>query len=259
MITVGKENFFSHVSIGAFASETPWIHPARIIDSFELILVTEGTIYIEEEDVQYVLKQNQMLILEPGKLHRGYRTSTGKTAFYLFHYRTDLPLPFKTYGGTDFYEVKYGLKKLLHIANTLSYSDAARDAAALIVYEEAAKISREEFSLHPIIGKVAEYIRVNIRNNPTVAAVAHAYGYAPDYISKIFKSARGISIKTYITKLKMNLAKDYLLTTEFTVKQIASELGFPDENLFIKFFLYHEKISPTKYRNRFFNTHMNNK
>ena len=43
------------------------------------------------------------------------------------------------------------------------------------------------------------------------------------------------------------------------MKQIASELGFSNENLFIKFFLYHEKITPTAFRSRYYNTHLNNR
>lgn len=39
----------------------------------------------------------------------------------------------------------------------------------------------------------------------------------------------------------MKLAKDFLLTTDMSVKQISRELGYSEENLFIKFFTYHEK------------------
>ena len=85
------------------------------------------------------------------------------------------------------------------------------------------------------------------------------YGYNTDYIGKLFKSNFNISLKKYIDLQRLNLAKDLLMTTLKSVKQIAYEIGYTDENLFIKFFMYHEKMSPTVFRNKYFNTHINNK
>ena len=57
----------------------------------------------------------------------------------------------------------------------------------------------------------------------------------------------------------MKLAKDLLLTTDMSVKQISRELGYSEENLFIKFFTYHEKISPAAFLAKYCNTHINHK
>ena len=258
MLKLDDDLYFSYDYIGEFSSDTTWIHGKRSIKSFEVIFVIEGTIYIEEEKTPYEISANQILILEPGKIHRGFRPSEGKTAFYWFHYKSNMPLPFKTYQGAEYYEIKYALKKLLHIANTLSYPDFSRDAAAFMVYSELTKIGEAESARHPLLGKIMEYIRINIRNSPTVASVARDFGYNPDYISRIFRISTGTTMKSYINNLKMNLARDYLLTTAFPIKQIAQSLSFQDEKSFIKFFVYHEKISPTAFRHRFYNTHMNN-
>ena len=55
------------------------------------------------------------------------------------------------------------------------------------------------------------------------------------------------------------LAKDLLLSTNMSVKQISKELGYSEENLFIKFFTYNEKISPSAFKAKYCNTHINNK
>jgi len=57
----------------------------------------------------------------------------------------------------------------------------------------------------------------------------------------------------------MKLAKNLLISTNYSVKQIAFMLDYKEENLFIKFFKYHERVSPTNFRNTYFNTHMNKK
>jgi YesN/AraC family two-component response regulator len=93
----------------------------------------------------------------------------------------------------------------------------------------------------------------------TVSEIADHYGYNVDYIGKLFKANFGLSLKKYIALQRLNLAKDLLLTTMLSVKQIAGEIGYEDENAFVKFFVYHEKMSPTVFRNNYFNTHINNR
>ena len=36
------------ISSGKFVSRGEWIHPDRIIDSYEIIFVIKGTVYIDE-------------------------------------------------------------------------------------------------------------------------------------------------------------------------------------------------------------------
>ena len=99
---------------------------------------------------------------------------------------------------------------------------------------------------------------INIKNNVTVKDVADHFGYNPDYIGKLFKEYFHTGLKSYIAAERIKLAKDMLFTTNMTVMRISSELGFSSENNFIKFFSYHEHISPAKFRDRCGNTHINN-
>ena len=97
---------FSFLSVGELSTDKPYIHMKRVMKSFEVIFVTNGTLYMEEDGIQYALTPNQILVLEPDKFHRGYKIHEGGTAFYWFHYRTDnLPIPFKTYTGNEYHEV----------------------------------------------------------------------------------------------------------------------------------------------------------
>ena len=260
MIKFENEKYFSYDMIGEFHSSGQWIHPKRSIKSYEVILVLEGTLYIAEERREYKLQKNQLLILEPFKEHYGYKTVSEPTAFYWFHFFTNLDIPLKSYIGTDIYEIKLLLKKLLHISNTPNYSPAAADSAGYLIFEELIQLSAEENSSNQALAtKIIEYIRNNIKNNIKVSDIAEHFGYNSDYIGKYFKESRGIRLKYYLAAQKIKLAKDLLLTTNMSVKQISRELGYSEENLFIKFFTYHEKISPATFINKYCNTHINNK
>ena len=72
-------NYFAYENIGEFHSDDEWIHPIRVIDSYELIFVLSGTVYLFEEDEKYELHTNECILLEQGKQHGGYRVSNGLT------------------------------------------------------------------------------------------------------------------------------------------------------------------------------------
>ena len=260
MIKFENGKYFSYDMIGEFHSSGEWIHPKRRINSFEVILVLEGTVYIAEETREYALQKNQLLLLEPFKEHYGYKAVSEPTAFYWFHFFTDLKIPLKSYNGTDIYEIKQLLKKLLHISNSPIYSSAAADSAGYLVFEELIRLSLEEnTSNQALVAKITEYIRNNIKNGVTVSNIADHFGYNADYIGKYFKRIHGIGLKEYLAVQKIKFAKDFLLTTDMSVKQISRELGYSEENLFIKFFTYHERISPAAFKAKYCNTHINNK
>lgn len=260
MIRFENGSYFTYERIGEFHSEGTWIHPTRTIRSTELILVLEGTVSLQEAGTEYELKPNQMILLEPGKEHGGIRATEEKVVFYWFHFYTDLPLPFKVCTGGDVYEIKQLMKRLLHITNTPGYGQGTADALGYLIFEELVQQFREENPSNRVhINQILEYIKLGSRRNLTVSDVASHFSYNLDYMGKLFKKNLGVGLKEYIAAQRMKLAKDLLLTTDLTVKQIATELGFAQENLFIKFFLYHERISPTVFRNQYYNTHMNNR
>lgn len=258
MITTDDNNFFEYVSIGLFRSQSGWIHPTRIIDSYEMIFVTEGTVYIKETDTEYEVSKNECLLLEPNKVHGGYKVGQGSTSFYWFHFKTDMQIPFKLCNNPDYYDTKYLTKKLLHMSNTPLYPKSALDTCGLMIFSELQKSAFETIG-NPIANKIAEYIRINTVNVLTVKNIAKYFGYNSDYMNKIFKKTFGTGIKNYICTERIKLAKDLLLNTELSVKEISAQMNFADENRFIKFFKYNEEISPTQFRNKYFNIHMNNK
>ena len=232
MITLENGKFFSYDMIGEFHSCGPWLHPKRNITSTELVLVLQGTVYIAEEARQYAVNANQLIVLEPHREHYGYKTVSEPVSFYWFHFYTDLELPLKTYAGNDIYEIKRLLKRLLHISNSSDCAPYAADAAGLLIYHELKRLSlKESLPNQALAVQIGEYIRNNIKNGITVRDIARSLGYNPDYLGKYFKKYSGTGLKEYLSAQRLKLAKDLLLTTDMSVKQIARELGYTEENV----------------------------
>lgn len=258
MLTLDTGDTFRYEMIGEFRSDGQWIHPARTVTSYELIFVLDGTVAITEDGVEYELHENQMLLLQPGLPHAGTRPTDEPVAFYWFHFCTDAPVPFKLDTGADYYDVKALLKRLLHIANTPLYPPTACDAAGLLVFHELCRRAAGAASGNALANRITEYVRINSQRKLSVRDIANTFGYNPDHISKLFYKNFHVGLKEHIVQQRLHLAKDLLLTTNLSVKQIAARLDWPNENLFIKFFLYHEEVSPARFRELYCGTHLNN-
>jgi len=66
--------------------------------------------------------------------------------------------------------------------------------------------------------------------------------------SRAFRHAFGIPPKQYLTRLRMERAKELLLTTDETIKEIARHCGYDNEYFFYRIFKKHVKLTPSIYR-----------
>jgi AraC-like DNA-binding protein len=67
------------------------------------------------------------------------------------------------------------------------------------------------------------------------------------YLRKIFKDETGDNIINYINHIRVEESKRLLLQTGMTVKEIAHNLGYNNEQSFLRFFKKYEECSPGEY------------
>ena len=72
--------------MGLFKTNSDWIHPTRIIDSYEIIYVLEVSFDIIEEDISYHLEPHNLLILSPHIQHRGFKKTNQPINFFWLHF-----------------------------------------------------------------------------------------------------------------------------------------------------------------------------
>lgn len=103
----------------------------------------------------------------------------------------------------------------------------------------------------PHIRKCKAYIYEN--HNISVKKLAELTGLNQSYLSKLFSKEVGISIKKFITNVKIETAKNLLSYTNLSYIEIAYSLGFSSQSSFIRAFKTETGETPKKYResNRF--------
>lgn len=103
--------------------------------------------------------------------------------------------------------------------------------------------SRGLTALKPVFEFMHSHIHLPLKTRE-LAAVA---GLSEKYFIMYFKSMLGITPSQYLHQLKMNQARDYLYQRRYSVKEIASLLGFPDPYSFSKAFKAYFHVSPSQF------------
>lgn len=93
-----------------------------------------------------------------------------------------------------------------------------------------------------------QYINENYNKTITLEEVSSIIGFNPAYFSSMFKKETGQNFIDYITKIRINNAKYYLLQTDLNVEDIAADVGYSDTKYFTKLFKKLTGLNPSEYR-----------
>ncbi|WNS45952.1 AraC family transcriptional regulator [Paenibacillus sp. MMS20-IR301] len=104
---------------------------------------------------------------------------------------------------------------------------------------------------------VLDYITANIERNITIHELAEIAYMHPNYFMRLFKQQIGVPPMQYITRQKIEKAKELLTATSGSVSEIAARLGFGDLFYFSKQFKKHAGLAPTEFRKQLLPVHMN--
>ncbi|WP_440116892.1 AraC family transcriptional regulator [Paenibacillus sp. QZ-Y1] len=92
-----------------------------------------------------------------------------------------------------------------------------------------------------------QYMRENYKHEIKLEKLAELAGMHPSYYSQLFKSRMQKNPIEYITHLRMNRAKELLMTSNLRVRDVAREVGYRDEFYFSRRFRNHAGYAPTSY------------
>jgi len=100
----------------------------------------------------------------------------------------------------------------------------------------------------PIIHRAKEFIEQHKSDAISLSEVARALNVSTFYFCKLFKKATGINFTEYLSRVRIEKAKNLLLNPNLRVSEIAYEVGFQSLTHFNRVFLRIVGRSPTAYR-----------
>ncbi len=97
---------------------------------------------------------------------------------------------------------------------------------------------------------VKNYIHKFFGKPLTVRVLCETFGCSRTTLMNKFREKFGITIGDYITKYRLSRAKIMLKSSTQSIKAIACDCGFSDQNYFTKVFKYEFGLTPTEYRSK---------
>lgn len=133
---------------------------------------------------------------------------------------------------------------LVKVSRDLS---AQRSPAESSARPAAAALAREKIT-HPEVNKIIDYIEQNYDQDITLKSLARYVMMGENYVSALFKKKTGETLIHYLHRTRVEKAIEYLTTTDLPVNRICQNVGFMNDNYFIKIFKRMTGMTPSQYR-----------
>lgn len=99
-----------------------------------------------------------------------------------------------------------------------------------------------------IIDSAKAYIDSNYNKDISLDDISRTMNLSPYYFSKLFKEETGENFVEFLTRVRIEKAKQLLASPEKSMKEICSEVGYSDPNYFSRIFKKVSGQTPTEYR-----------
>lgn len=100
------------------------------------------------------------------------------------------------------------------------------------------------------VREAIEQIRANYRRPLTVSAIAEAIHVSPSHLAHRFRLETGMTVKEYVARVRVEMARRMLLETDAKLDSIADAVGFCDAPHLSRVFVQYTRRRPGEYRRR---------
>ncbi|MBC8079052.1 MAG: helix-turn-helix transcriptional regulator [Gorillibacterium sp.] len=247
--------------VGFLRVSPQWKHHNHITANNVLYYFLEGEGQIQIKDQAFSPLPGELYLLPAGKVI-SYSTSA-KNPFvqYYCHFHAfvgAMPL-FQLMEAPLCLQIqdKVRLEKLfkkLHqafkstdILATLTVKAAMYELLGFIWIEESKALSLTSTNFGQKWNDILHYIEEHVMERISVEQLAHTFNYSPKYFFRYFKQTFGMPPHQYIIKLKMERAKQLLLTTDWQVSFIANKVGM-ERTSFSRIFQKYTNMTPRQFQ-----------
>ncbi|MFS0726955.1 helix-turn-helix domain-containing protein [Paenibacillus sp. 1P07SE] len=242
---------------------------SKLHPDYDFWLITDGSVLIQSETGTHTAYAGDVIFFYPNAPYTATTTEAGCRFLYLHfefgigeHFRIlndfnfsgivaagdvvqERELLLQAYQAYEAHEpvASLSLKGALQLllSRVIQLRDSER---AGVLFQHSGQSSNLKLSaLRPVIA----YIHDHLDRPITVSELAAMAAMSEKYFIPYFRKAVGLTPGRYINQLRMNRARDYLQEGQYSVKQIAALLGYPDAYTFSKAFKKHYHVAPSKF------------
>lgn len=116
------------------------------------------------------------------------------------------------------------------------------------IYQQKQSIAISVQESH--VMQAIEFISYNYQFDISVRDIAKSINLTPNYLSNLFKSELGMSTKQFLTKYRMEKARQLLERDDYAVKDVAEQVGYKNQLHFSSEFKKLMNMSPMAYKKK---------
>ncbi|MEG6591135.1 helix-turn-helix domain-containing protein [Paenibacillus barengoltzii] len=124
------------------------------------------------------------------------------------------------------------------------------DMQEYVTYLVNTAMAYRDFAAEPksVAEEIKQYIHAHYGDELTRNDLAEVVYLNPDYLARLFKKETGISLGSYIIRVRISVAKQLLETTKLSVYAVANQVGYANYSYFSKLFKQEVGVTPNDYK-----------
>lgn len=220
--------------------------------SFELILLTEGTMTVTVDGVSQQMCGGQATLVFPNQVH-ALASSESKHVLFIFPPRII----------QSFYAEKQGKLPKCNVVTlppqtTREVLSLTKDSSLFrmkgalytvcALFDENAEYRNAETDRQDLFSRILTYVENHFQEDCTLNTLAGTVGYNPEYLSRFFRKKMGIPYNHYLNMRRINHAVYLLNNSDESCLNCALECGYISLRSFNRNFKKHLGLSPQQYR-----------
>lgn len=261
---IASPNMSIHVKYALFVDhDNKWCE-VKVKSEYAFWVIQSGTMTIEYDKKTYHLSEGDIFFFYPQILYHATSKDGCSFAFVHFdavHGHSCEALHFYPFDGHYTSEVLCGKQEQL-IASTYTvknkepFNELEIQGSTMCLLSYIMRLKQQEKSddfsvlrksdmarLQPVL----IYVSAHLAETICINELAELINMSEKYFITFFKKTMGITPRQYIIQIKMKKALEYLHEQKFSVKEVASLVGYPDIYSFSKAFKKIYGIAPTKF------------
>lgn len=250
---VGYKNVFKSYNMSVLASQKFFFH-----DDLKF------TLYTDSSNLEYTLDEELVNQFQDALLHRDKATAVEiikkLTSEIRMHDQTLIKNVKSIYHRFLIILETFSLKEQITLDNDLDfYWYMISNIRSLTELEDflIGKVNLyfqrmvEQMQNQDALSKIKKYIQLNYSDSHlSLAQISEANFMSVGYLCAFFKEKTGKTANQYITEIRMDKAKELLISSDAKIDFIAKSVGYSDGNYFAKIFKKYTGSNPSEFREK---------
>lgn len=227
-------------------------YPPHLHQSFELILVTSGTMTVRVGEKEYTLGGGEAVLIFPNQTHS---MTSRESTHTLFIFSPQFVQAFWTEKKSFAPENnklqldRYMIEKLRGLAEKSSRFEIKGVLYSVVAeFDKEATYREASRDKEILLVKIFGYVEGNFKKDCSLGALGASVGYSAEYVSRYFKKKTTLSYNQYLNVCRLNHAAHMLRNTDETALVCALESGYTSLRTFNRNFKYYYGVTPQEYR-----------